>query len=148
VAAQPSAPLIDEINDKSSSIISTAVKEMSSSMQQDTVAKKFSLITDRSRQLKQTSPANMIQHDVKRKKKTPEQVAYLQELFQRLNGEWDGKVRKEAMRKTGLSRIQIYKWFFDMKLQQLPKQQKVKPEERVSYPPSIIQPVCLEDLDL
>ena len=79
----------------------------------------------------------MINHDVSRRKKTPEQVAYLMELFERLGGEWDGKVRKEAMRKTGLSRIQIYKWFFDMKLQKLPKQQKVKPEERVSYPPSI-----------
>jgi DNA invertase Pin-like site-specific DNA recombinase len=58
----------------------------------------------------------MINHDVSRRKKTPEQVAYLMELFERLGGEWDGKVRKEAMRKTGLSRIQIYKWFFDMKL--------------------------------
>ena len=52
------------------------------------------------------------------------------------------------MRKTGLSRIQIYKWFFDMKLQQKPKQQKVKPEERVSYPPSIIQPAYVEELSL
>ena len=58
----------------------------------------------------------MIKHNVRRKKKTPDQVEYLRELFFRLGGEWDGKVRKEAMRKTGLSRIQIYKWFFDMKL--------------------------------
>ncbi len=97
---------------------------------------------------KHSSPANLINHNVGRKKKTPEQVSYLLELFQRLNGEWDGKVRKEAMRKTGLSRIQIYKWFFDMKLQQKPKQQKVKPEERVSYPPSIIQPTYVEELSL
>ena len=47
-------------------------------------------------------------------------------------------MRKEAMLKTGLSRIQIYKWFFDMKLQQKPKEKKVAPEERVSYPSCII----------
>lgn len=38
------------------------------------------------------------------------------------------------MQKTGLSRIQIYKWFFDMKLQQQPKQKKVATEERVCEP--------------
>jgi G:T-mismatch repair DNA endonuclease (very short patch repair protein) len=59
----------------------------------------------------------MIKHNVRRKKKTAEQVEYLKELYYRLDGMWDGKVRKEAMRRTGLSRIQIYKWFFDMKLQ-------------------------------
>lgn len=69
-----------------------------------------------SQKSKNSSPANLINHNVGRKKKTPEQVSYLLELFKHLNGEWDGKVRKEAMRKTGLSRIQIYKWFFDMKL--------------------------------
>ena len=72
---------------------------------------------------------------------------YLRELFFRLNGEWDGKVRKEAMRKTGLSRIQIYKWFFDMKLQQKPREKWVEPEVRVSYPPYIVQPVAPEDLE-
>ena len=59
----------------------------------------------------------MISHNVKRKKKTADQVEYLRSLFFKLGGEWSGKVRKEAMQKTGLSRIQIYKWFFDMKLQ-------------------------------
>ena len=88
----------------------------------------------------------MIKHNMRRKKKTPAQVDYLRELFFRLNGEWDGKVRKEAMRKTGLSRIQIYKWFFDMKLQQKPREKWVEPELRVSYPPYILQPVAPEDL--
>ena len=58
-------------------------------------------------------------------------------------------MRREAMHKTGLSRIQIYKWFFDMKLQQLPKEKLPAPEERVSYPPSIIRaPVLLESSPL
>ena len=43
------------------------------------------------------------------------------------------------MAKTGLTRIQIYKWFFDMQLQQKPRQKKIALEERVSYPSSIIQ---------
>ena len=93
------------------------------------------------------SPATMIQHNVRRKKKTTAQVEYLRNLFEQLGGNWDGKVRKEAMRKTGLSRIQIYKWFFDMKLQQKPKEKKVSPEERVSYPPSIIQTYNSEELE-
>ena len=80
----------------------------------------------------------MISHRVKRRKKTAEQIEYLRELYFRLGGEWDGKVRKEAMRKTGLSRIQVYKWFFDMKLQQQPKEKRVEPEVRVSYPPEAV----------
>ena len=88
---------------------------------------------------KPNSPAVLIKHRVKRKKKTNEQVEYLRELFFRLGGEWDGKVRKEAMRKTGLSRIQVYKWFFDMKLQQQPKEKRVEPEVRVCYPPEAVQ---------
>ena len=53
---------------------------------------------------------------MRRKKKSKEQVEYLRQLYQKLGGTWDGKMRKEAMQRTGLSRIQIYKWFFDMKL--------------------------------
>jgi len=83
--------------------------------------------------------AQMITHKVNRRKKSEEQVKYLRSLFFQLGGEWDGKVRKEAMQKTGLSRIQIYKWFFDMKLSQKPKEKVPAPEERVSYPPSAIQ---------
>ena len=89
----------------------------------------------------------MIRHSVRRKKKTPEQVEYLRRLFKELGGEWDGSVRKEAMRKTGLSRIQIYKWFFDMKLQQQPKEKKVAEEERVSYPPTIMITASSEELE-
>ena len=50
------------------------------------------------------------------------------------------------MAKTGLTRIQIYKWFFDMQLQQKPRQKKIAPEERVSYPSSIIQASSSEEL--
>lgn len=88
---------------------------------------------------KPNSPATLIKHRVKRKKKSPEQIEYLRELFFRLGGEWDGKVRKEAMRKTGLSRIQVYKWFFDMKLQQQPKEKRVEPEVLVCYPSAAVQ---------
>ena len=49
--------------------------------------------------------ASMIKHHVRRRKKTEDQVAYLRTLFNQLGGKWDGKVRKEAMQKTGLSRI-------------------------------------------
>lgn len=90
----------------------------------------------------------MIKHQVRRRKKTEEQVAYLKALFDKLGGEWDGKVRKEAMQRTGLSRIQIYKWFFDMKMHQQPKEKRVSPEERVSYPPSILEPAMPQDESL
>jgi len=43
------------------------------------------------------------------------------------------------MRKTGLSRIQVYKWFFDMKLQQQPREKRVEPEVLVCYPPTVVQ---------
>lgn len=58
---------------------------------------------------------------VRRRKKTAKQVEYLTTLYNRLGGKWDGKVRKEAMAATGLSRIQIYKWFFDRQLQEKTK---------------------------
>ena len=90
----------------------------------------------------------MINHQVRRRKKTEEQVSYLKALFDKLGGEWDGKVRKEAMQRTGLSRIQIYKWFFDMKMHQQPKEKRVSPEERVSYPPSILEPAMPQDESL
>ena len=87
---------------------------------------------------KKSAAAQMITHKVCRRKKSEDQVRYLRNLFYQLGGEWDGKVRKEAMLKTGLSRIQIYKWFFDMKLSQKPKEKIPAPEERVSYPPSAV----------
>ena len=93
------------------------------------------------------SPASLITHQVKRKKKTPEQIEYLRTLFDQLGGEWDKKVRKEAMQKTGLSRIQVYKWFFDMKLQQKPKEKRVEPAVRVSYPPTVVNAVSTKDLE-
>ena len=63
---------------------------------------------------------------VRRRKKTNGQVEYLTKLYDRLGGKWDGRVRKEAMQATGLSRIQIYKWFFDRQLQEKSKSQKTR----------------------
>jgi hypothetical protein len=60
----------------------------------------------------------MITSHPRRKKKSEAQVNYLLGLYEKLGGKWNGKIRKEAMARTGLSRIQIYKWFFDMKLQE------------------------------
>lgn len=57
----------------------------------------------------------------RRNKKTDEQVEYLTQLYVRLGGKWDGSCRKEAIAATGLSRIQIYKWFFDRQLQEKAK---------------------------
>ena len=65
---------------------------------------------------KQYAQSNKHHQEVRRNKKTASQVEYLRSLFKKLGGEWDGKFRKEAIQKTGLSRIQIYKWFFDMKV--------------------------------
>lgn len=96
---------------------------------------------------KQKTHVSAARSGPKRKKKTETQVAYLRKLYHRLNGKWDGRVRKEAMQATGLSRIQIYKWFFDMQLQQLPKEKRVAPEEQIRYPPSALQPATVEDLD-
>ena len=49
--------------------------------------------------------ASMIHHTVCRRKKTDDQVKYLRILFNQLGGRWDGQMRREAMKKTGLSRI-------------------------------------------
>ena len=90
----------------------------------------------------------MLKHNVRRKKKTNSQVEYLKLLFHKLGGEWDGKIRKEAMQKTGLSRIQIYKWFFDMK-QIMEKPKKfIDPEERISYQPEHLRQASNEELEM
>ena len=51
-----------------------------------------------------------------RQRKSDEQVKILADLYQKHNGKLNRKVRKEAMAKTGLAWIQIYKWFFDRQL--------------------------------
>ena len=78
------------------------------------------------RQAHKTSSVTAGSKAPRRCKKSDSQVAYLNELYTRLGGKWDGKCRKEAMAKTGLSRIQIYKWFFDRQLQEKAKTQKSK----------------------
>lgn len=120
--------------------------EAAAALVEDTMDLPVKVSREGKRKQRVSAPATMIKHNMRRKKKTVEQVEYLRELFDRLGGEWDGKVRKEAMAKTGLSRIQIYKWFFDMKLQQKPKEKKVALEERVSYPPTILQTASTEEL--
>ena len=51
-----------------------------------------------------------------RQRKSDDQVKILADLYQKHNGKLNRKVRKEAMAKTGLAWIQIYKWFFDRQL--------------------------------
>ena len=68
--------------------------------------------------VRKTHKTPSVSGGARRTKKTDEQVIYLTKLYKRLGGKWDGRMRKEAMMATGLSRIQIYKWFFDRKLQE------------------------------
>lgn len=49
--------------------------------------------------------ASMMNHTVHRQKKTTEQLEYLQSLFKRLGGNWSTKIKREAMKKTGLTRM-------------------------------------------
>jgi hypothetical protein len=64
---------------------------------------------------KSNASSAMSHHSIRRKTKTVEQLDYLNNLFKKLRGNWDGKQKYEAMRKTGLTRKQIYKWFYEMK---------------------------------
>lgn len=51
------------------------------------------------------------------------------------------------MEKTGLSRSQIYKWFFDMNQEKKPKEKKQHdPELQIYYPPSMLQAPSAEQL--
>jgi hypothetical protein len=68
--------------------------------------------------VRKTHKTASVASGARRTKKTDDQVIYLTKLYKRLGGKWDGRMRKEAMTATGLSRIQIYKWFFDRKLQE------------------------------
>ena len=51
--------------------------------------------------------------DSYRQRKTDDQVKILADLYRKHKGRLDLNARKEAMAKTGLAWIQIYKWFFD-----------------------------------
>jgi len=51
-----------------------------------------------------------------RVRKSHEQVAYLRRLYAETGGKFDRNQRKRAMRATGLSWIQIYKWLFDRQM--------------------------------
>ena len=48
-----------------------------------------------------------------RQRKTDDQVKILDILYKKHKGRLGLKARQEAMAKTGLAWIQIYKWFFD-----------------------------------
>ena len=48
--------------------------------------------------------ASMINRTATRQKKTAQQLEYLNNLFKRLKGNWSTKVKREAMKKTGLTR--------------------------------------------
>ena len=51
-----------------------------------------------------------------RLRKNNNQVSYLTRLYVETGGKVDRKLRKRAIKATGLSWIQIYKWLFDKKL--------------------------------
>jgi len=52
------------------------------------------------------------------------------------------------MKKTGLSRIQIYKWFFDMKkLASGQRERDIAPEERISYAAEMLRSASGEMLN-
>lgn len=48
-----------------------------------------------------------------RLRKNTGQVGYLKQIYLKTGGKLDRKQRKHAMKVTGLSWIQIYKWLFD-----------------------------------
>ena len=54
-------------------------------------------------------------HRDDRLKKNVDQVTYLNTMFRMTGGKLDRKQRKRAMKATGLSWLQIYKWIFDKK---------------------------------
>lgn len=93
---------------------------------------------------KKSSSSSAQNGGVRRRKKTEAQVEYLTKLYKRLGGKWDGKVRKEAMAATGLSRIQIYKWFFDRQLQEKSKDEKTRSRSN-SFEESTVLHETVED---
>lgn len=51
-----------------------------------------------------------------RRRKTETQVDVLLAIFDKHDGKPTRELKDEAMRKTGLAWIQIYKWYFDHKV--------------------------------
>jgi hypothetical protein len=51
-----------------------------------------------------------------RRRKTDDQVDILLAIFDHHDGKPSREMKDEAMRKTGLAWIQIYKWWFDHKV--------------------------------
>ena len=56
-----------------------------------------------------------------RLRKSTKQVDYLRSLYSQTGGKLDRKQRKRAMKATGLSWIQIYKWLFDKQMKETEK---------------------------
>ena len=50
-----------------------------------------------------------------RQHKTKEQLIILKKIHEKYNGKMGTKAKREAVEKTGLEWIKIYKWFFDKK---------------------------------
>ena len=92
---------IDNINIELLEPITTTAVQTSTS----TMSPKVSREGLRKQKIHKSLTATMINRTIHRKKKTAEQLEYLNNLYKKLNGNWDGKVKREAMRKTGLSRM-------------------------------------------
>ena len=59
--------------------------------------------------------------DSNRLRKNKHQVSFLNHLYRETGGYVDRKWRRRAIKATGLSWIQIYKWLFDKQLKETQK---------------------------
>jgi len=65
-----------------------------------------------------------------RRRKTDAQVGILVRIFEKYDGKLTKELKEEAIRKTDLAWIQIYKWFFDHKV----KKANLDRAYRLHYP--------------
>ena len=79
-----------------------------------------------------------------RRRKTDDQVSVLLRIFDKYDGKVTKDLKEEAVRKTGLAWIQIYKWFFDHKV----KKANLDRAYRLHYPFQIFKVIGPDGRDL
>jgi len=79
-----------------------------------------------------------------RRRKTDSQVSILVRIFDKYDGKLTKDLKEEAIRKTGLAWIQIYKWFFDHKV----KKANLDRAYRLHYPFQIFKVIGPDGRDL
>lgn len=79
-----------------------------------------------------------------RRRKTDEQVSVLVKIFDKYDGKLSKEMKNEAINKTGLAWIQIYKWFFDHKV----KKSNLEKAYRLHYPFQVFKVVGADGRDL